>query len=53
MLARAVQDERYGQATAIGNQLSVVVIGSRNTTIINSTQINTGNQTATTNLNKH
>jgi holdfast attachment protein HfaA len=43
----------YGQATAIGNQLSVVVIGSRNTTIIDSTQINNGNQTATTNLNKH
>jgi holdfast attachment protein HfaA len=43
----------YGQATAIGNQLSVVVIGSRNTTIVDSTQINNGNQTATTNLNKH
>lgn len=43
----------YGQATAIGNQLSVVVIGSRNTTIIDSTQINNGNQTATANLNKH
>lgn len=43
----------YGQATAIGNQLNVVVIGSRNTTIIDSTQINNGNQTATTSLNKH
>lgn len=43
----------YGQATAIGNQLSVVVLGSRNTTIIDSTQINTGNQTATADLNTH
>jgi holdfast attachment protein HfaA len=43
----------YGQATAIGNQLNVVVIGSRNTTIVDSTQINNGNQTATANLNKH
>ena len=41
----------YGQATAIGNQLSVTVIGSRNTTIIDSTQINNGNQTATADLN--
>lgn len=43
----------YGQATAIGNQLSVVVIGSRNTTVIDSTQINNGNQTATAELNTH
>jgi holdfast attachment protein HfaA len=43
----------YGQATAIGNQLSVTVIGSRNTTIIDSTQINKGNQTATADLNTH
>lgn len=43
----------YGQATAIGNQLNVVVIGSRNTTIVDSTQINNGNQTAAANLNKH
>ncbi len=43
----------YGQATAIGNQLSVTVIGSRNTTIIDSTQINNGNQTATADLNTH
>ncbi|MBN9590061.1 MAG: hypothetical protein BGN85_08205 [Alphaproteobacteria bacterium 64-11] len=41
----------YGQATAIGNSLNVVVLGSHNTTIIDSTQINKGNQTATTALN--
>ena len=43
----------YGQASAIGNQLTVTVIGSRNTTIIDSTQINNGNQTATADLNTH
>ena len=43
----------YGQASAIGNQLSVVVVGSHNTTIIDSTQTNTGNQTATADLNTH
>jgi holdfast attachment protein HfaA len=43
----------YGQASAIGNQLSVVVLGSHNTTIIDSTQVNTGNQTATANVNRH
>ena len=45
-LARAVQ-QTYGQATAIGNSLNVTVVGSHNTTIIDSSQINTGNQTAT------
>ena len=45
--------EAYGQATAIGNSLNVTVIGSHNTTIIDSTQINTGNQTATAVLNAH
>jgi len=43
----------YGQANAIGNQLSVVVLGNHNTTIIDSTQVNNGNQTATTDLNPH
>ena len=43
----------YGQANAVGNQLSVVVLGNHNTTIIDSTQINNGNQTATTDLNAH
>jgi holdfast attachment protein HfaA len=42
-----------GQATAIGNSLNVTVVGSHNTTIIDSQQTNTGNQTATANLNTH
>ena len=42
-----------GQATAIGNSLNVTVIGSHNTTIIDSQQTNTGNQTATAVLNSH
>jgi holdfast attachment protein HfaA len=42
-----------GQATAIGNSLNVTVVGSHNTTIIDSSQINTGNQTATATLNTH
>ena len=43
----------YGQATAIGNQLQVQVIGFNNTVIVDSTQINTGSQNAAVNLNKH
>ena len=35
------------QATAIGNSLNVVVVGSHNTTVVDSTQTNNGNQTAT------
>jgi holdfast attachment protein HfaA len=34
-----------GSGTAIGNQLNVVVQGSNNTVIVDSTQINNGNQT--------
>jgi holdfast attachment protein HfaA len=44
--------QTYGQATAIGNSLNVTVLGSHNTTIIDSSQINNGNQTATANLNR-
>ena len=44
---------QYGQASAIGNQLNVVVVGSHNTTIVDASQINTGNQTATVDLNSH
>lgn len=40
-----------GGATAIGNNLNVVVQGNRNTVIINSTQTNTGNVSAGTVLN--
>ena len=38
-------------ATAIGNQLNVTVVGSWNTVVVDSTQINNGDQTATTSLN--
>ena len=44
---------QYGQASAIGNSLNVVVLGSHNTTVIDTTQINNGNQTATVDLNGH
>ena len=43
----------YGQASAIGNQLQVQVIGFNNTVVIDSRQTNTGNQTATVDLNTH
>jgi holdfast attachment protein HfaA len=43
---------QYGQATAVGNQLNVVVLGSHNTTVVDTTQINNGNQTATVALNQ-
>jgi holdfast attachment protein HfaA len=36
-------------ASAIGNSLNVVVVGSNNTVVVNSSQINNGNQTATVN----
>jgi holdfast attachment protein HfaA len=42
---------QYGQASAIGNSLNVVVLGSHNTTVVDANQINTGNQTATVQLN--
>jgi holdfast attachment protein HfaA len=43
---------QYGQASAIGNSLNVVVLGSHNTTVVDTTQINNGNQTASVNLNQ-
>ena len=43
---------QYGQASAIGNSLNVVVLGSHNTTVVDSDQINNGNQTANVALNK-
>lgn len=49
----AAGGEAYGQATAIGNSLNVTVVGSHNTTIIDSQQTNTGNQTATASVNTH
>ncbi|MBU1385997.1 MAG: holdfast anchoring protein HfaA [Alphaproteobacteria bacterium] len=40
-----------GGSTAIGNSLNVVVQGSHNTVVVNSTQINNGNVNAGTALN--
>jgi holdfast attachment protein HfaA len=40
-----------GGASAIGNNLVVVTQGYNNTVIIDSTQINNGNVSATSNLN--
>lgn len=40
-----------GSASAIGNNLDVVVEGNDNTVIVNSQQTNTGNITATTSTN--
>lgn len=41
----------YGNATAIGNQLNVVTLGNNNTVVVNATQNNSGNQTATNTVN--
>ena len=43
----------YGGATAIGNSLNVVTVGNNNTVVVNSTQTNNGNQTASVTLNGH
>jgi len=40
-----------GGATAIGNSLNVVTVGSNNTVVVNSVQTNNGNQTASVSLN--
>lgn len=42
-----------GTASAIGNSLNVVTVGNNNTVIVNSTQTNNGNQTATVDMNGH
>lgn len=41
-----------GGSTAIGNNLNVVVQGNHNTVIVNSSQVNNGNVTAGTDLNR-
>jgi holdfast attachment protein HfaA len=41
------------QATAVGNSLNVVTVGSGNTVIVNAHQQNNGNQTATVSINGH
>jgi holdfast attachment protein HfaA len=43
----------YGNATAIGNQLNVVTVGSNNTVIVTATQTNNGDQTAVNTVNGH
>lgn len=43
----------FSGATAIGNSLNVITTGSNNTVIVNSSQKNTGNVTATTSVNGH
>jgi holdfast attachment protein HfaA len=40
----------YGGSTAIGNNLTVITQGNWNTVIVNSTQTNTGDVSATTNM---
>jgi holdfast attachment protein HfaA len=42
-----------GGATAIGNSLNVVTVGNNNTVVVNSTQTNNGNQSASVSLNGH
>jgi len=42
----------FGQASAIGNSLNVVTVGNNNTVVVNSNQVNNGNQTANVNLSK-
>jgi holdfast attachment protein HfaA len=39
----------FGSGTAVGNQLNVITQGNWNTVIVNSTQINNGNQTTVLN----
>lgn len=41
-----------GGSTAIGNNLNVVVQGNHNVVIVNSSQVNNGNVTAGTDLNR-
>jgi len=43
----------FGGATAIGNSLNVVTVGNGNTVVVNSTQTNNGNITATNSVNGH
>ena len=43
----------FAGATAIGNSLNVVTLGNDNTVVVNASQSNTGNVTATVNSNGH
>jgi holdfast attachment protein HfaA len=53
MTGVGVSGQTIGQATAIGNSLNVVTVGTGNTVIVNSDQTNNGNQTATISQNGH
>ncbi len=52
-LGTSTSGAAYGNATAIGNSLNVVTVGNNNTVVVNSTQTNNGNQTASVSLNGH
>ena len=47
--AQATGGAGYSSGTAVGNQLNVITQGNYNTVIVNSTQINNGNQTTVLN----
>lgn len=47
--SQATAGAGFSSGTAVGNQLNVITQGNWNTVIVNSTQINTGNQTAVLN----
>lgn len=47
--AQATGGAGYASGTAVGNQLNVITQGNYNTVIVNSTQINNGNQTTVLN----
>ena len=48
--ASSASGAAYGNATAIGNSLNVVTVGNNNTVVVNSTQTNNGNQSASVSL---
>ena len=43
--------QTYGTASAIGNSLNVVTVGNNNTVVVNSSQVNNGNQSANVSIN--
>ena len=43
--------QTYGTASAIGNSLNVVTVGTNNTVVVNSSQVNNGNQSANVSIN--
>jgi len=47
----AVAEKARGQMNSV--QLNVVTLGNNNTVVVNATQTNNGNQTATNTVNGH